>query len=181
MTDTPSPAVRSIRVAAAIAERYQAILRSGSATANSNDSELALRIGEAQQLYPEIWVHLDEARRELAGRDAGALAEYDRLRAEERPGSIGVSDVDIQQHHNIYGEVVRETKTAKFNTEGFRRAVSALRSLERAMPEVDWPAVVRSERQELLAAGSLTGKRNRNLAIGAAIAFVLLLLLLSVL
>jgi hypothetical protein len=180
MSDALTPAdraKRSIRVAAAIAERFQAILRSGPSTGYSNDSELALRIGEAQQVYPEIWAHLDEARKQLAERDPAALAEYDNLRPQERPGSIGVSDVDLKYVYNVYGEVINETKTAKFNLDGLRRAVTAVHTLERAMPEVDWAAVVRAERQELFEAGSLTGKRNRNLAIGAAIIVVLLILL----
>ncbi|MBX3160212.1 MAG: hypothetical protein KF773_29890 [Deltaproteobacteria bacterium] len=172
----PNP-TRSIRIAAAIAERYEAILRSGGHTAGSNDSELALRIGEAQQVYPEIWTHLDEARRALADRDPAALADFDRLRAVEHPAKLGVTDVEIVQHVDYRGRVVAETKTAAFNIQGFHRAVAAVRALERAMPEVDWVGLARAEHQELAAAGSLTGKRNRNLAIGAAAVVILLLLL----
>jgi hypothetical protein len=170
-------AQRSIRVASAIAERYQAILTSGGSTAGSNDSELALRIGEAQQVYPEIWTHLDEARARLADRNPAALAEFDLLRAAEHPAKLGVTDVDIVQHTDYRGRVVAETKTAHFNLQGYHRATKAIRALERAMPEVNWAAIAQAERRELAAAGSLTGTRNRNLAIGVALAILAIFLL----
>ena len=52
--------------------------------------------GEAQQIYPEIWRHLDDARRALkaAGRDTAA---FDHLRKHELV-QVGVTDVESSVH-----------------------------------------------------------------------------------
>ncbi|HEY5928400.1 MAG TPA: hypothetical protein VIV11_42230 [Kofleriaceae bacterium] len=95
-------------------------------------SELELVIGEAQQLYPEIWRHLDDARAALAGQDRDLVA-FDMLRRDEA-AQFGIIDIDVTG-----------VKTATFNTAGYDRARDACELLVRAMPEVDWAEVVRIE------------------------------------
>src|SRR2546423_1747307 len=63
------PPVRSIRIATTLAERFRDIL---TFTGLTDTATLELRIGEAQQIYPEIWRHPDEAHPALV--DRGLLA-----------------------------------------------------------------------------------------------------------
>src|SRR5678815_4466186 len=85
-------AVRSIRVATTLIERFNAILKSSSGITGMNVDQLELLIGESQQLYPEIWRHLDEACKEL-GKLGRNVSQFENLRREEL-GHLGVTDVD---------------------------------------------------------------------------------------
>src|SRR4051812_39386132 len=73
------PAARSVRIAVALSERFAELLKGPSTVTvrkksgamfglSGNQDEMSLRIGEAQQLYPEIWRHLDDARAAFAAR-----------------------------------------------------------------------------------------------------------------
>jgi hypothetical protein len=151
-------AVRSIRIAANLNERFGMILRTP-LTQTEGMSGLELRIGEAQQIYPEIWTHLDEARATLAGRGV-STAGYDTVRALEPKGSMGVTRVDLHGYSTsltteLLGIQDEYVKSANFNVEGHRRANMAVRALMDAMPEVDWKGVERAENAEIIAAGSL--------------------------
>jgi hypothetical protein len=146
--------VQSIRVATNLAERFGALLRPGTMPT----SELELRIGEAQQLYPEIWRHLDEARTALAaqGRD---VAPFDHLRRDEL-AHLGVTDIDVSTQLDYVALIAgrlrtQQVKTATFNVAGYRRALEACRALMGAMPEIDWKALAREEDEQIRAAGSL--------------------------
>ncbi len=152
------PAVRSVRIAATLNERFGSILRAP-VTHAGGTSELELRIGEAQQIYPEIWTHLDEARAALAKRGVSASA-YDQIRIMEPRGSIGVSRVEVEGYSTslttgMLGIHDEQVKSAHFNLEGHRRANQAVRALMDAMPEVDWKGLERAENAEIAAAGSL--------------------------
>ena len=68
------PAVRSIRIATTLNDRFGTIIRE--AATNQTVAEFELKIGEAQQIYPEIWRHLDTA---------DVFDELDCLRHESRP------------------------------------------------------------------------------------------------
>ncbi len=150
----PIDPVQSIRVATNLAERFGALLADRSMPV----SELELRIGEAQQLYPEIWRHLDEARTALAeqGRD---VAEYDHMRRDEL-AQLGVTDIESYttvDYAALIGGALRtkQVKTATFNVAGYRRALEACNALMRVMPEIDWRALAHAEEKEIRAAGSL--------------------------
>lgn len=169
----PDPAVRSIRIATTLNERFRDLMHQRSSPGDGT-AELELRIGEAQQIFPEIWNHLDDARKVIAER-GGDTATYDAIKASQGPARLGVTRVEVEDHHSFglggYDHV--QTKEAHFNLEGFRSAHKACAALMAAMPEVDWKAVERAENQEIAAAGSLgpidSKKTLRWLAIGAAL------------
>jgi len=165
------PAVRSIRVASALNERFGAILRE--VPKLDKVSEIELRIGEAQQIYPEIWRHLDEARTELVRRDL-AVDDYDGLRATERPGQLAVRDIESASIVNpvalAFGSLeLVEFKKAKFNAEGHAKARDACNALMRSMPDVDWLALAREEDAQIGEMGSLAAAKWRNVAIAVVI------------
>ena len=176
------PVVRSIRIATALNELFGAILRE--AASYQKVAEFELKIGEAQQIYPEIWRHLDEARAAL-GRRGIVVQPYDDLRATERPGQLAVDNIEHSEGINPLALVIGqlqyfETKTATFNHEGHARARQACDALMRAMPEVDWRAVEREEEAEIAAMGSLSSAKWRQVAVIAAVvlaAFVAYMLL----
>jgi len=157
----PDP-VQSIRVATTLAERFGAIVRKANSMISGSVGELELMIGEAQQIYPEIWRHLDEARTQLVERGTD-ISKFDELRRGEL-AQLGVSDIDSKTEINymalMMGRLSYTTvKTATFNVQGYQRAVAACRALMGAMPDVDWAAIAKKEDQEIAAAGSLqTGK-----------------------
>jgi hypothetical protein len=165
------PAVRSIRIATTLNERFGAILRE--AASCRDVAEFELRIGEAQQIYPEIWRHLDEARAALAQRGI-AVPSYDALRATERPGQLAVDNIEHSEGINpvaiAFGQLLYfETKTATFNHEGHAKAHQACDALTQAMPEVDWRSIVREEDAEIAAMSSLSSAKWRQLAVIAAV------------
>jgi hypothetical protein len=149
-----SRAIRSIRVAAALNEQYAVLAR---AKSYSNPDELSRVIGEARQLYPEIWANLDDARNALAERGI-SVAAYDELRARQATRAGGV--LDVQAHDKAYvpigGGVV---KSATMNVEGHALATEACNLMRRALPQVDWDALDRAEADEIAAAGSLRPAR----------------------
>lgn len=153
------PAIRSVRIASALHQRFGAVM-GGNATQVASASALELRIGEAQQIYPEIWTHLDEGRTVLAARGVDTSA-YDAVRATEPKGSLGVKRVEIEGYgstmtRDLLGIHDEQVKTAEFNLEGFRRAGQAIQALMAAQPEVDWRALERAENAEIAAAGSIS-------------------------
>jgi len=165
------PAVRSIRIATTLNERFGAILKE--ATSGQTVADFELRIGEAQQIYPEIWRHLDEARAALAQRGI-VVPPYDSLRATERPGQLAVDNIEHSEGINPLGLVFGglqyvETKTATFNHEGHDKARQACDALMGAMPEVDWRAVAHAEDAEIAAMGSLSSAKWRQVAVLAAV------------
>jgi len=168
---TVDPIVRSIRIATTLNERFRAILKE--ADAPQTVAEFELKIGEAQQLYPEIWRHLDEARAALGQRGVGA-PDYDALRATEHPGQLAVGDIESSEGINPLALAVGQlqyvqTKTATFNHAGQVKAQHACAALMQAMPEIDWPALARAEDAEIAAMGSLSSSKWRQLAIAVAV------------
>lgn len=148
MAGPVDPAVRSIRIAATLNERFRALMETPIGPTQGT-SELELRIGEAQQIYPEIWSHLDEGRSVLAGRGV-ETSRFDAVRALEPKGSLGVSRVDLTGVSTtvttaMLGIADEQIKTAQFNLEGHRRANLAIAALQSAMPEVDWKGLERTE------------------------------------
>lgn len=173
------PAVRSIRVAAALNDRFGAILVE--VPKLDKVSEIELRIGEAQQLYPEIWRHLDEARAELVRRGA-AVDDYDALRGTERPGQQAVGNIESASMVNpvalAFGSLeLVQFKSATFNAQGHAKAREACNALMQAMPDVDWHALARREDAEIAEMGSLATAKWRNASIAAAIVIALIIAL----
>jgi len=167
----PDPAVRSIRIATTLNERFRDLMHARHSPGDGT-AELELRIGEAQQIYPEIWNHLDDARKVIAER-GGDTAVYDQIKAAQGPARLGVTRVEVEDHFSQFGLDHVQTKEAHFNLEGFRSAHKACAALMATMPEVDWKAIERAENQEIAAAGSLgpvsSTKTLQWLAIAAAL------------
>lgn len=178
---TPAEAtsvVQSIRVGAALNEQFGALLR----RRIYNDPErLASLLGEARQLYPEIWSNLDDARKALVERGIPTDA-YDALRASSAARKGGVLDVQVTEQ-TLAQAALRTSyeKTAYLNAEGHAAATEACNALRAALPHVDWEALDRAEAEELAAFGSLGPSRGKKLAfytlmvIAAAVALVLLI------
>jgi hypothetical protein len=165
--------VQSIRIASNLAERFRALLR-GPTIGPAGDFEL--RIGEAQQTYPEIWRHLDDAYGVLKERGAD-VSRFEELRRGELT-HLGVTDIDSRTEINYMALMVGRlrvttVKTATFNAAGYARAVAACKGLMAAMPEVDWEALAKAEDQEIRAAGSLQAGVWIGIAKWVAIAAVL--------
>ncbi len=170
------PAVRSVRVATALCDRFAELLKGPAQVSarkqqgalfgvSGNESELSLRIGEAQQLYPEIWRHLDDARAAFAKRAGvvdGGLADYDRLRADEGQGLGAAVDVSHQVRGHGRHAIESTTKSANFNEAGLRRARQACEALTRATPQIDWAAIARAEVEDpAIAAFARSAKSKR--------------------
>ena len=165
--------VQAVGVATALVRRYVAL----SQTTEQTDVELV--IGEARQIYPEMWRHLDEARIALGERGTDCTA-YDNLRRHELQ-SMGVDvEINVTEYYTKYGTKIYEsyTKSASFDIEGAHRAFAAAKILKQLMPEVDWAARAREEERVIQEAGSLKAARLIHLAkvlgVGLAIALVAL-------
>ena len=91
--DDLAPAVRSIRIATTLIEQFGELLGRRSFL---DAEDIGPLLGEARQLYPEIWSHLDDARAVLAERGIN-IVNYDTLRATEPLGSPGVLEVAAAQ------------------------------------------------------------------------------------
>ncbi|HLL23092.1 MAG TPA: hypothetical protein VK427_13220 [Kofleriaceae bacterium] len=152
------PGVRSVRVAAALCDRFAALVRgpstltarqqSGAPFRDSPDEEaLSLRIGEVQQLYPEIWRHLDDARAAFAKRGADVSA-YDAIRTAE--GSAMGATVELARERHAFGQYAADetVKSANFNRVGYERARKAMNALMNARPDVPWAAIARAEAED---------------------------------
>ena len=148
--EAPAPsadAVRSIRIAHTLIERYLVLAR----MQPQSSGEMELQIGEARQIYPEIWRHLDVARKALvaSGRDVTRFDEYRRSELVE----LGVTDVDFSRELDFAALMLgrireRTVKTATFNVGGAQRAASAMGALMATMPEVDFAALARAEERD---------------------------------
>jgi len=145
-----SNAVRSIRMAAALNERFGTVAKK---TSYSSREELSNALGEARQLFPEIWSLLDSARGELANRGID-VAAYDRLRALDATRDAGVVSVDVVESAGamLGGGVL---KSAQLNHEGHAAATEACSVLRGALPQIDWEALDRAEAEEIAAMGTL--------------------------
>src|SRR4249919_1751039 len=134
------PAVTSVRVAVALCERFTALLKEGPQAVyahksnralvgiSGNEGELSLRIGEAQQLYPEIWRHLDDARAAFSAQGIDTIG-YDKLRSDEG-NRLGAA---VATHSQIFffddSAATEKTKDANFNATGLARARLACETL----------------------------------------------------
>jgi hypothetical protein len=168
--------VQSIRIASNLAERFRALIVPAGSIVSGTLADFELRIGEAQQIYPEIWRHLDDAYGVLKERGAD-IAQFDELRRGELV-HMGVTDIEARTEINymalMTGRLRMQTvKTATFNSAGYARAVAACKALMAAMPDVDWAALAKAEDQEIRAAGSLQAGKYLGIIKWAAVAGVL--------
>lgn len=133
--------VQSIRVASALVERFGVLARTPQHNFYAGSVEQTeLRIGEAQQIYPEIWRHLGDAYAALVARGV-KVPRFEELRAGDH-AHVGVTDVDVVTY-----DTRAVSKTATFNWDGHQRAVAACQVLMAAMPEVDWATLAMQDRQ----------------------------------
>jgi len=151
-------AIRSIRIASTLVDRFGEIL--GVQRYRSRD-DLELALGEAEQLYPEIWANIDHARAALARQ--GIATAPDPASAAERGFAVNRVDVD----DGALGSAMRgvsSAKTAYLNADGHARARASLGALRAALPDVDWAALDRAEAKEIASVGSLGPSRSRRVA-----------------
>jgi hypothetical protein len=152
------PVVRSVRVAVVLADRFAEILKgpdtvhshkqTGALVGISGDqTAMSLRIGEAQQIYPDIWRHLDDARTALAARGVD-VAAYDAIRTAEGQGIGAAVDVKATVQGVGRHQVEQQVKSANFNRAGLARAKQAIDTLVKATPEIDWAAIARAEAED---------------------------------
>jgi hypothetical protein len=158
-TDLANP-IRSIRIATTLTERFGAILRASELT----DGE----VGEAQRIYPEIWRHLDEARKALRDLERDTSG-FDEMRKQEL-AQLGITDVEVSNTVDVASLMLGalrtlQVKTVTFNAAGYQRAVVACRELMSMLPEVDWAAVAKAEDREIAAAGWMRAANYRGLVI----------------
>ncbi len=158
--------MQSIRVASALLGRFPGLMKQASST----ESEMELAIGEANQLYPEIWRHMDEAREAIAGDHD--VSRYDALRGAVLAG-LGITAIGFQEVNwtTKYGAVVHTThrKVASFDYDGYQRAQQACKALMAAMPEVDWSELARQDVRAIAEAGSLQSAKYKTIAKVAAL------------
>jgi hypothetical protein len=150
-------AIRSVRVASVLCDRFAELLKGPTTVVagktrraligvKGNEDELSLRLGEAQQIYPEIWSHLDEARKAFAARGVD-LSAFDLLRENERQfvGTGAAVNVKFQQFGDPGYGYQQTTKTAHFNTGGLQRARAAIQAIQNATPNINWAAIAKAE------------------------------------
>lgn len=177
------PAVQSVRVALALCDRFTELMKGpttvraakqrGALVGVAGDQEgLSMRIGEAQQIYPEIWQHLDTARATLAKRGVD-VAAFDRIR--EAEGQALGANVGLETHSYGYGSrgVDQQVKTAGFNAQGVGRARQACKALMDATPDIDWKAIAAAESADPAAADFARSTRNKRYARFAALALLI--------
>ena len=155
---TDDPGVRSVRVAVVLCERFAELLKGPDQVRSVKQhgrlvgvggfqEDFSLRLGEVQQIYPEIWRHLDEARATFAGRGVDVSA-FDRIREQEGL-ALGANPDMVRQSHGSarygYDETV---KSANFNKEGYARAVKAYQALMAATPDIPWAAIAKAEDED---------------------------------
>lgn len=148
----------------ALAERFRDLI---SGPTEGDPNSMSLRIGEAQQIYPEIWRHLDDARKAYLARGLD-VSGYDQVRQYEQ-GVLGVTNMDLVTVG--YGRNEHQIRVAEFNIAGYERARHAAGALMRAAPEVDWDRLQREENEQLAEIGSVTSN-GKWWALGIAIALL---------
>jgi hypothetical protein len=142
-------AIASIRTAQALNDRLAVLLR---ADTTHDGEQFSSVIGEARQLYPNIWSHLDQARNDLAQRGV-SVERYDAIRADEIIDRGAILDVEItEQALSIRGGT---EKTAYLNARGHALAKQGCNVLQASLPSVDWAALERADAEQLAAFGSL--------------------------
>jgi hypothetical protein len=183
---TSDPAVRSIQIATTLVERLAELLKPrrtdglASVVGSAASDGLELRIGEAQQIAPEIWRHLDDARRVFV--EGGIdVADYDLIRSEQNPALLATRNIDVSRKLDLLGLIqgqfkIVEKKSVEWDTGGLVRAVAACVALKAKRRDVDWDALERAERAQIAAAGSLKSAKwkatGKWIALGVAIAAV---------
>jgi len=149
--DDYTAAVASIRTAQALNERLGVLVR---ARETYDDERLSLELGEARQLYPTIWTHLDDARNELVRRGV-PVVQYDGIRANDVIDAGAILGVEVAADRVGLAFTGGVAKTAHLNTQGHTLATHAANALRAALPSVDWEALERADAEQLAAFGSL--------------------------
>jgi hypothetical protein len=151
--DEHDRAVGAILIGQALIEECETRAIKVKRPATSNDHERWRAVHEVHDAYPEVWRHLDRARRVLARRGANTVG-YDELRPHVQRAA---TDVDAQRIDDSA-------------LDGAKRAIAELKL---AVPGADWEAIAaRTDGLVHAPLGSKTGRARY--AVGAVIAaFVL--------
>ena len=158
-------AIRSIRVAATLNKRYGEIIKKQSYT---QVEDLENAVGEAEQIYPEIWSHLDNAQAALK-QEGIEVPRYDQVR--EQVYGAAITKVDVNESVQLLGGGVR--KSVSLNHDGHHQALAADEILRTMLPDVDWAGMDRAEAAEIAAIGDIRPAAWKR-ALVAGIGFVLL-------
>lgn len=165
--------VRSIQIASALLERLVELLRPrrggellGMLSPEVAADHLELRLGEAQQLMPEVWRHLDEARNAMHARGL-RVAGYDEIRSIPDPALLATSEIEVKRKLDVLGLVqgdlkIVTTKTVKWDTRNVIIAALAVDFLKDEVPDVDWAALDKAHADEIAAVGSLRTTRMKS-------------------
>jgi hypothetical protein len=108
-------------------------------------------VAELHDTFPEVWRHLDRARRLLAGRGANTIA-YDELRPHARRAPT------------------RNDETASIERAAFDDVKRAIAELKLAVPGADWDGI-EARTQDLVDVPLSRRRRNRVIAAGVIAAF----------
>lgn len=153
-------------------------------------ADVSTAMGEAQNLYPELWAALDRGRAVLRERGVEVPA-YDEARARQPAAMLGFQvNLEDRSHYAaastlavfMFGGPVGVAagsaidiagllgaKHGETNKSGLRDARTAIDALKAAMPEVDWKTVHQTEtRAAASALDGLARARHKKLLIGLA-------------
>jgi hypothetical protein len=163
------PVVRSIQIASTLVDRLEELVRPSAGSklagvvAGPAGDALELRIGEAQQIAPEIWRHLDDARRGLVERGID-VADFDEIRRHQDPAMLATQSIDVKRKLDLLGLLqgeirLTEQKNVQWDASGVVRGILACIVLKAKLPDVDWAALDKAAQAEIADVGSLKSAR----------------------
>jgi hypothetical protein len=187
------PVVRSIQIASTLVDRLGELVHpslgsklAGVVGGPAGDA-LELRVGEAQQIAPEIWRHLDDARRGLVERGID-VADFDEIRRHQDPAMLATKSIEVKRKLDllalVQGEVrITEQKNVQWDAAGWVRGVLACIALKAKLPDVDWDALDEAAHAEIAEVGSLKTARWKAtakwIALAAGIATIAIVIYLA--
>ncbi len=148
--DEHDRAVGAILIAEAIYDECDRAASLARDTSAVGQHERWRAIADAHDAFPEIWRHLDRARRMLAGRGANTTA-YDELRPHARRAA---SDPGLDGERAVDAAALGDARRA-------------LEELKLAVPGADWDAI--AARTQGLVHAPLVRKRRQRLAVAAVV------------
>jgi hypothetical protein len=169
-TTATDPAVRSIMIAETLLDRLAELIKPRRSTALKGllapelaSDDLDLRLGEAQQITPEIWRHLDTARDAMAARGL-RVAGYDEIRTIRDPSMLAATDIHVERKLDTLGLLLGDlrivtSKSVKWDARTIMTAIAGVGILKVNLPDVDWAALERERDAEIASVGSLRTAR----------------------
>ena len=169
--------IRHVGIARTVLDRFEELARGPStaeqlgtalgrigAQSYDRDADEQLRVGEASQIFPEVWINLD-----AAGRTLAALGEP-------------CSGIPAPNADNRLAFRVGHAGVDGFNLESARAARAAIRAIEAATPAIDWAGIVAADAAFAADAYRQLGGRSRKAIgiIGVVIMIVVLLCFVAI-